>query len=375
MGRAAFPKTDGCQLPLFGDPTAQLDIVTDWAARQAGQRELGAFEQRLQTEQRLAPTTAQSLRYQLQAAVDTADVPSPSAFVQAPSRVVEGIERLSKRAARRKLHLAIGYFLDLNGEILPPGTAARLETALDEFPARVTARPDLMDRDLGGSVKRVRPAPPFTAADAERLFRIVEETAPDTRRARDRVLMTLHLWSGFAPRHLVELRWEGVLPTLTVDHEFPRVPTSIRGREYPIVVHRRAIAALEQYWRASGEPPRGPIFLHTNRSGKSTTARYLGDVVKEYLADVQLSGVDRRRLNAPFAQALLDRDWDDKAVAEAFGYQRVRDLQEHVRSVEEAQAQRRSVEWLTANPSDAEINLVIDRESLSGTIPSGWTTS
>ena len=300
---------------------------------------------------------------------------SPSAFVQDPDHVVAGINRLTTHDARRKLHLAIGDFLTLNAETLPPGTAARCEAALNEFPARVTPKPHLIDRNLGGSVKRVRRSPPFGAWDAEHLYRIVEETAPPARLARDRALVALHCWSGFKPGEIGELRWEAVLPAFTSDDAFPRVPTAIRGRRYLVVIDRRALTALKGYWLASAEPRRGAIFLHTDRSGKPTTASYLSSMVAGYLDAAGLRGVDRRRLNASFALSLLDRGWDDKLVADAFGYQRVRNLHEHVRPVREIRAQRRSVEWLTANPSDAEINLVIDRESLSGTIPSGWTTS
>ena len=203
----------------------------------------------------------------------------------------------------------------------------------------------------------------------------MEKTAPLARRARDCALMALHCWSGFKPGQIGELRWEAVLPAFVSEDQFPRVPTSIKGRVYPIVVDRHAITALEAHWRASGEPPRGTTFLQTTRSGKLTTASHLRHVVAGYLGDAELGGVDRRRLNAPFALSLRDRGWDEKVVADAFGYQRVRSLREHIRPVEEARAQRQSVEWLTANPSDAEINLVIDRESLSGTIPAGWTTS
>ena len=187
----------------------------------------------------------------------------------------------------------------MNAEALPRDTAARCEAALDEFPARVTPKPHLVDRDLGGSVKRVRAPPPFTAADVDRLCRIVEKTAPLARRARDCALVALHCWSGFKPGEIKELHWEAVLPVFTSDHDLSRVPTSIRGRQHPIVVHRRALTTLEVYWRANAEPLRGAIFLHTDRSGKPTTASYLSSVVAGYLGAAGLRGVDRRRLNAP----------------------------------------------------------------------------
>ena len=336
---------------------------------------MDAFEQYLQTERGLASVSARTLRRHLQAAIAAAGVLSPFAFVQRPDLVVPAIERLYTHGARRALHPAIRYFLDMNANTLPSGATARCEAAFDRFPGRMVPQLHLVDRDLGGSDKRVRRAPPFAAGDAERLFRITEEDAAPARRARDRALMALHCWSGFKPGQIGELRWEAVLPAFVSEDQFPRVPTSIKGRVYPIVVDRHAITALEAHWRASGEPPRGTTFLQTTRSGKLTTASHLRHVVAGYLGDAELGGVDRRRLNAPFALSLRDRGWDEKVVADAFGYQRVRSLREHIRPVEEARAQRQSVEWLTANPSDAEINLVIDRESLSGTIPSGWTTS
>lgn len=124
----------------------------------------------------------------------------------------------------------------------------------------------------------------------------------------------------------------------------------IRKQVYPIVVDRRAITALETYWRACGEPRQGVVFLKTSRSGKDTTASNLGYVVTGYLDVAGLSGVDRRRLNAPFAVALLDRGWDAKVVADAFGYGQVRSLLDHVRPVREQQAQRQSSEIPTTRP-------------------------
>ena len=358
MRRAALPETAVRPIFLPGDRGTRPDDAVGWFVRQHGQAELAAFERRLQTERGLAPSTALTLRRQLQGAVAAAGLPGPSPFVQDPDRVVAGIQRLATRGARCTLHRAIGYFLAMSAETLPPDTAVRVEAALDAFPGRVAPKPHLVDRELGGSVKRVRPAPPFTAGNAERLCRIVEDSASSARRARDGALVALNCWSGFAPGYFVELRWEAVLPALASDDRFPRVPFRIKGRPFPIVVDRRAVTALERYWRASGEPARGVIFLQANRSRRPVTVDYMSRAVAGYLAAAGLRGVDRRRLNAPFARALLDRGWDPKAVTDAFGYQRVATLREHVRPVEEAQAQLRSVEWLTAQPSRAEIDSI-----------------
>ena len=357
MGRAAWTALDTRQLSLFPDPDARPDESTGWTARQRGRQELADFEQRLQAEAGLAAASAADLRRQLQAAIDAAGEPRPSTFVQQPDRVIAGIKRRSTRPARLTLHRTIKYFLELNAAQLPPNTGARLETALEAFPGRVVPKPHLVDRDLGGSVKRVRRAPPFTAVDAERLCHLVEETAPIRRCGRDGALVALHCWSGFAPGKFGELRWEAMLGALASEDRFPRVPTAIRGQPYPIVVDRRAVAALEAYWRRSGEPTRGPIFPHTNRSGRPTTTNHLGYVMGEYLAAAGLRGVDRRRLNAPFARLLLDQGWDAKAVAEAFGYQRLRSLQEKVRPLEEIRAQHQAGEWLTAKHPDAETTM------------------
>lgn len=349
----ALSGEEGRRLDLPDDRVAQQHDVAGRPARQRGWDELTAFEGRLRRERGLAASTAQTYRRQLQAAVAAAGLPSPSAFVQVPDRVVAAIACLATHDARLKLHLAIQYFLEMNAETLPPDTAAWCGVALDGFPARVAPKPHLVDRELGGSVKRVRPAPPFTAGDAERLFRIVEETAPAARRARDGALVALNCWSGFAPGYFVELRWEMVLPAFTSDEDFARVPISKSNRTYPIVVDRRAVTALESYWRASGEPGRGAIFRQANRSRRPTTVPHMSRVVAGYLATAGLGGVDRRRLNAPFALALLDRGWDAKTLADAFGYRRAGTLWDHVRPVEEARAQRQSVEWLTTEAGDS----------------------
>ena len=361
MRRAACTATEARPIARPGDRGARPDAGAGERARQHGQAELAAFERRLQTVRGLASSTARTLRRQLQAAVAAAGLPGPSAFVQDPDRVVAGIQRLATRDARLTLHRAIGYFLEMNAETLPPDTAARFEAALDKLPGRVAPKDHLVDRELGGSIKRVRRASPFTGLDAERLCRIASDTAPAARRARDGALVALNCWSGLAPGAFVELRWETVLPALASDDPFPRIAVTRNGRPYPIVLDRRAVTALERYWRASGEPARGAIFRQANRAQRPMTVRGMSRVVMDYLAPAGVGGVDRRRLNAPFARALLDRGWDAKAVADAFGYRRVATLWRHVRPVEEAQAQLRSVEWLTAQPSSAEIDRIGSR--------------
>ena len=155
----------------------------------------------------------------------------------------------------------------------------------------------------------------------------------------------------------MDLRWETILPALASGDPFPRVPTLFRGRRYSIVVDRRAITALEAHCRASGELPRGPIFLQTNRSGKPTTASHLSYVVADYLDAAGRDGVDRRRLNAPFALSLIDWGWDAKAVADAFGYKRIRSLREHVTQSRRLRCSIGRWEWLTAKPSDPEVDM------------------
>ena len=358
MRRAAFTEQEASPIAVSGVRGTRADEVVGWFVRQHGQAELAAFERRLQTERGFASSTALTLRRQLQGAVAAAGLPGPSTFVQDPDRVVAGIQRLATRGARCTLHRAIGYFLAMHAETLPPDTAARVEAALDTLPGRVAPKDHLVDRELGGSVKRVRPAPSFTGLDAERLCRLVAETAPAARRDRDGALVALNCWSGLAPGAFVELRWEAVLPALASDDAFPRISVTRNGWQHPIVLDRRAVTALERYWRASGEPTGGAIFRQANRGRRPMTVRGMSRVVMDYLGPAGLGGVDRRRLNAPFARALLDRGWDPKEVTDAFGYRRVATLWRHVRPVEEAQAQLRSVEWLTAQPSRAEIDSI-----------------
>ena len=191
MRRAAHTESDPPQLGIFGDPAAQARLVDDLADRQQGRAEFATFERQLRTEKGLQPATALSLKRQLQAATDAAGVPSPSRFVQEPALVVAGIERLATRGARLTLHRAVGYFLSLFEKELPPGTAERCDKALAAFPARVSPKLHLVDRDLGGSVKRTRPAPPFGAGEAAHLYQVVEATAPPGRRAREVALLAL----------------------------------------------------------------------------------------------------------------------------------------------------------------------------------------
>ena len=285
MGRAAWTALDTRQLSLFPDPDARPDESTGWTARQRGRQELADFEQRLQAEAGLAAASAADLRRQLQAAIDAAGEPRPSTFVQQPDRVIAGIKRRSTRPARLTLHRTIKYFLELNAAQLPPNTGARLETALEAFPGRVVPKPHLVDRDLGGSVKRVRRAPPFTAVDAERLCHLVEETAPIRRCGRDGALVALHCWSGFAPGKFGELRWEAMLGALASEDRFPRVPTAIRGQPYlwgtnirssnkhGVLVSSADRGCRPPAWKAGGNPHRGLV-----RKGLARQSRACDDL-------------------------------------------------------------------------------------------------
>ena len=123
---------------------ARQDSVANWTARHGaeGNWTRSSGVRRQGKDSRLPPRRASDANCRPPSMQPT---PSPSAFVQAPDRVVVGIERLTTHNARLTLHRAIRYFLDMNPATLPPGTAARCEAALDRFPARVAPKLHLVD--------------------------------------------------------------------------------------------------------------------------------------------------------------------------------------------------------------------------------------
>ena len=334
------------QLPLL--PAKVLEELQSRGARreQAIGDHGSEFARRLVAGSGYSENYASTLARAMEGMARSTGAASLTDFVRKPDVVAAALRSQPQAHTRHTYFLAVDHFLRLHPEAFPPGARQRLRgEILKGFPGRLVPQPHLEDRDLGGSKEQVRVRPPLHLQLAEQIVLAAQESASPRESARDVCLLALLFWSGLPSGCVVTLLWQQVVQLFEEEQELGWFEAAVRGRAHRIVVHRSAIERLRDHWRVSGEPTHGPVFARVGGSLPLSDA-WAKSVVDKALVAAGMPPVDRRHLHAPFALWLLDRDMEKGRVARGFGYPRVRELENLVRFVEEAQAQRRSTEAL-----------------------------
>ena len=222
---------------------------------------------------------------------------------------------------------------------------------------RVSPSDQHVDGALGGSTKAVRPRPPCSFDDGDRIITTaaVGEGLPGVR-LRDVGLAALHLRTGLKPKWIAALRWDEVTEfTAPAGNEVESIWLETDRGPKLIVFHGTAIKALSELWVAEGRPATGPVFVRSRRPRTALTDRGITEVLARSVERAGFPPLDRRHMRAPFARWLLVvQGWDELRVRDAMGYERVRDLRNLVRGLEEAAAQIRGTDALILSPEPAE---------------------
>lgn len=345
------------QLPLFDVEAADGRSGQGVSEMVALPIELAAYQEALTRHLGLAPSTAEVQSRHLAAMVKSTGVGSVRALLTDGCLTVDAIRKPHREATRRARHLAVMDYLNLCGSGLEPSIVMATKSAIESlFAGRTTPRPHLVDRQLGGSVKEVRRRPPFGWLDGERLIEAARSGKGRGEPLRDAALLALHVRSGLPSSLVPQLEWQLVRPLMDDGGEMHAYAADIRGRRYELAITSDAVDALRSWWRVLGMPLRGPVFITSRRPPRRLSASQVSDIVRACCLGAGLPAIDRRRLRAPFARWLLNRGWGRRAVADAFGYERVRELDDLIRYLNEALAQVQLNEVLVMTVAEREVS-------------------
>lgn len=338
---------EGAQLGLF-DREENERLV---AARMV-RLTLHEFEQALRIEGASAASAA-TYRAHLATATRDGGYSSPLDLLHDPPACVLAIRTPTRHNTRLGRFAAIVRFAETR---LAPLAAEEFREQLQAgLPRRQHARDDLLDVEVGGSLKLSRRRPVFLESDADRLI----DSAGATPRAgcalRDRAHAALLCGSSLTPHRILQLTWNEMAPFLDRQPRADRGAFEsivLAGRDSQVVFDFRSIEALDAHWRARGRPRSGYVLETVRGQRAPLTDMYASQLLAEASDRVGLTGLHRRNMNAPLLHRLLVEGWDRLAIREAFGFVEVRSVDRIERLIREQLMQMRAAEviWLSTQP-------------------------
>ena len=288
---------------------------------------------------------------------------------------VDAIHVPARRRTRLDRLRALHDCARLLADGLPPNVKSWMREIEGGFAGRVRPRDHLLDIEVGGSRKAVRPPVPFGWLDGERLVAAASGGPFESCHARDAALVALHVASSLKPKEIRALSWPDVMSLSDVESAERYVVWSVeslrghRGRPRYAAFHPLALDALGGYWRAAARPRGRPLFTRQRGRPVRLSDAHASDIVRDSARRAGLAGIDSRRLRDPFGRLLSICGVDDSKLRELLGLQRVGDVTVILAKQEELVTQQRARELLEipgAHARAAEPTVLRARPSMEG---------
>jgi integrase len=262
-------------------------------------------------------------------------------LVEPPDDVAEGTVRARFVAFQR--------FVTMIGPLFGRNPEADLETLDNQLPQARTHGWHTASVRVGGRKSRRRlPGPTLGGADLDRIVKAAGQTARPTR---DRLLATLHCFSGLRPKEVVGLTWEQFnRDELPPDGRFGLVVQVRRGfRVVQLLLPDVVRDALDDHASATeplARPLCGPVFIASQRTGRPLGYRAARKILDGVCRVAGYPSMKSAELRVAYGHWLITQGLSDHETTQLLGIQHVRTTDRLLRPHRQLDAQRQVREML-----------------------------